>query len=129
PPIAGPVQLQVKLLVNARDHHGNVRTGEINPLLEGADDRLEVVYPGQFNLYFRACGGTIKREHIWIEDFYLTIERERGLPDRDNHLCVGQACLELSSQHWVGIVASLQSEISSDLEKAMERFQAHDLGV
>lgn len=129
PPITGPVQLQIKLLVNARDHHGNTRSGELRPRLEGGDDRLDVVYPGQFNLYFRACGGTISRKHTWIEDFYLPLEQARGLPDRDNHLCVGQVCLDLSSQHWVGIVASLQSEISSDLEKAMERFQAHDLGV
>lgn len=127
--ITGPVQLQVKLLLNARDHHGNTQVGGLNPLLEGADDSLDVVYPGQFNLYFRACGGIMSCKHIWIEDFYLPLEQARGLPDRDNHLCVSQVCLDLSSQHWVGIVASLQSEISSDLEEAMERFQAYDLKV
>jgi 4-alpha-glucanotransferase len=121
-----PVRLQVKLLVNARDHHGSTRSGELEPQLEGGGERLQIVFSKQFNLYFRVCGGAVRHEHIWIEDFSLPLERERGLPDRDNHLCVGQACLDLPGKNWVGIGAGLQADISPDLEEAMGRFQAYD---
>jgi 4-alpha-glucanotransferase len=124
-----PVRLQVKLLVNARDHHSNTRSEAFNPVIETEADQLRVIHPEQFTLYFCACGGSITSEHFWIEDFSLSVERERGLPDRDNHLCVGQACLNLTDKDWVGIVAGLQSDISPDLEEAMSRFQAHDFSV
>jgi 4-alpha-glucanotransferase len=124
-----PVRLQVKLLVNARDHHGNTQPWGFNPMIEAEANRLQVVYPKQFTLYFHTCGGSMTREYFWIEDFSLSIERERGLPDRDNHLCAGQAWLELSCKNWVGIVASLHPDASPCLEDAIERFQAHDFSV
>ncbi|ABA58294.1 Glycogen debranching enzyme [Nitrosococcus oceani ATCC 19707] len=124
----GSVRLRLKLLVNARDHHGTASPGALSPVMEGEADRLRVIHPHWFSLYFRAQGGSITRESSWIEDFDLSLERERGLPDRDRHLCVGQAELSLSWKGWVGMVASLQPETSS-LEEAMERFQAHELKV
>lgn len=127
---SSPAWLQVKLLVNARDHHGTARSGDFNPVIEGEADRLRVVHPHWFTLHFHARGGSTLSERTWIEDFDLPVERERGLPDRDNHLCAGQARLELSSRAWVGVVASLQpDDASSSLEEAMERFQARDFEV
>ncbi|ADJ28214.1 amylo-alpha-1,6-glucosidase [Nitrosococcus watsonii] len=122
------VRLRLKLLVNARDHHGTTSPGVLSPVIREEVDRLRVIHPHWFSLYFRAQGGFITRELSWIEDFDLPLERERGLPDRDRHLCVGRAELNLFWKGWVGVVASLQPETSS-LEEAMERFQAHDLKV
>src|SRR5690625_1456442 len=34
PPVSGSVQLQIKLLANARDHHGNMQVEGMSPLLE-----------------------------------------------------------------------------------------------
>lgn len=126
---SGPIRLQVKLLVNARDHHGTAKPGAFNPVIEGEADRLRVVHPQWFTLYFRAQGGSMASEHAWIEDVDLPLERERGLSDRDHHLCAGQAWLNLSCEDWVGVVASLQPEASPYLEEAMRRFQAHDSGI
>ncbi|HRD91825.1 MAG TPA: amylo-alpha-1,6-glucosidase [Accumulibacter sp.] len=118
--------LQVALLVNARDHHGSSRPGDFEPLIEADDRQLGIRHPNWFTLYLKAAGGSIAARHDWCEHFDLPLERERGLPDRDNHLCVGEATLDLSGGEWVGVVASLDADASSDLQVAMARALARD---
>jgi len=89
---------------------------------------LRVVQP-DFTLTFRASGGVITAARQWIENFDLPIERVRGLDDRDNHLQVGEACLELLPGRWVGIVGSLNRDPSSDLEAALARRQRRQRNV
>lgn len=123
------LQLQIKLLINARDHHGNTSSWTLNPLLETESNQLNVSFPDWFTAYFKTCGGVITKEHQWIENFDLPLERERSLPDRDEHLCVGQATLDLLPMEWVGITASLHDNASTDLDEAMKRFQSRDLAL
>lgn len=122
-------QLRVKLLVNARDHHATAKPWDFNPVIEANADRLRVTHPNWFTLHCRARGGVIQSTHYWVENFDLPAERERGLPDRDSHLCVGEALLRLRPGEWVGMVASLDENASSYLEEAMRRFRAHDAGL
>lgn len=121
-----PLQLRVRLLVNARDHHGNARLWEFNPVIEDKGSRLHVRHPNWFTLHLQARGGAIESRHDWYEDFDLPAERERSLPDRDNHLCVGEAVLDLHVGEWTGIVASLDEDASPYFGEALRRFQAHD---
>jgi 4-alpha-glucanotransferase len=122
------LELRVTLLVNARDFHGNARPWEFNPMVEPHGSHLRVAYPNAFTLHLKAAGGEIATQHGWYEDFDLIEERARGLPDRDAHLCVGEARLTLHPEQWVGVVASLNPEATTYLEEAMRRSQARDLG-
>ncbi|MGQ0657560.1 MAG: amylo-alpha-1,6-glucosidase [Chromatiales bacterium] len=132
--------LRVRLLVNGRDHHGNTRAQEFNPDItadaaDGSAARSLLVrtpdsHLGRgYRLQMQVRGGTITPDHTWYENFDLPLERERGLPALDNHLCVAQALLDLHPGEWVGLVASLQSEASPYLEESLRRFQANDAGV
>ena len=120
--------LKIKLLVNAHDHHGSARAGEFNPTLEAAGPDLRVHFPDWFSLTLRARGGAIHSRHEWYENFDLPAERSRGLPDRDNHLCVGEAELQLLPGEWVGVVASLEANASPYLDEALRRARAADAG-
>jgi predicted glycogen debranching enzyme len=115
-----PLSLNVRLMVNDRDHHSQTAAGEIDPRLEreGAGLRLSL---RNVTLRLRACGGIIIPTRQWIENFDLPLERQRGLPDRDNHLQVGEARLELAPGQWVGIVGSLEDDPSATLEPALQR--------
>ena len=130
-------RLNVRLLVNARDHHGNTAPGEFYAEIKmnggnnssGRVMNVAARVPGHdrnFNLQFQVRGGVIKPEQTWHQNFELAVERERGLPSSDNHLCVGEAQLELRPGEWVGFVASLHEGASPYLEEAMRRFRAHD---
>lgn len=123
-----PRWLNVSLLVNDRDHHASTAPGAFSPLIEGDGTRLRVVHPDRFTLHFTACGGVCQTAAVWLENFALPMESERGLPDRDAHLCVGQVRLTLRPGRWVGLVASLDADADADLEAAWPRCLAHDAG-
>jgi 4-alpha-glucanotransferase len=123
-----PLELSVKLLVNARDFHGSARPWEFNPMIEPLGTQLRVAYPDWFTLHLKAPGGSIQSRHDWYENFDLPEERARGLSDRDAHLCVGEARLALHPGQWVGVVASLAANASTYLEESLRRAQARDLG-
>jgi predicted glycogen debranching enzyme len=127
--------LRIKLLVNARDHHGNAEPWRFNPVIEpdGADGLLVRNPPGSgsapYTLRFVARGGAIQPDHAWYENFDLPRERERGLPFRDHHLCVGECRLALAPGDWSGLVVSLEEKPSPYVEESMRRYFAHDEGV
>ena len=114
--------LRVRLLVNARDHHVNMVPGGFTPKVEMVGEQLQVICLDRFTLHFQATGGQFQTGWDWIENFDLPVERERGLPDRDAHLCVGHARLTLRPGHWVGITASLHDNASADVDAALRRF-------
>ena len=125
---ARPLKLAIKLFINSRDHHGSGRPWDFNPRIEAAGETLKVEHPNWFALTVKARGGNITSDHTWYDNYDLTLERERGLPDGDSHLCVGEALLDLSHDEWVGIAGSVDGEPSTYLVEAMRRYTTHDAG-
>lgn len=132
-------RLRVRLLVNARDHHGQTPRASFAPHVETSEPdgtgttSLRVRHPaggaterGGYSLVFRVCAGHITPTSDWIDNFDLPVERERGLPDKDSHLCVGEADIELHSDRWSGLVASVNGEPSQYLQEALARHRDHD---
>jgi 4-alpha-glucanotransferase len=103
----GPLRLRLGLLVNDRDHHCLTSVGSIDPPTETLEDCFRVALSGGACLRLVAVGGHVIADRAWIEGFDLPVERERGLDDRDNHLRVGFAELDLRSDRWCGLLASL----------------------
>jgi predicted glycogen debranching enzyme len=122
------LSLHVRLMVNDRDHHGQTGVGEIDPRLECDEAGLRVRERG-FVLSFRACRGAIAPARQWIENFELTAERERGLPDRDNHLQVAEVRLDLRPGAWAGVVGSVEPDPPADLAAAVGRRRHWQRGV
>ena len=85
--------------------------------------------PGRFALHIQVPGGSVTPQRDWFENFDLPVERERGLGDRDDHLCIGRAELPLVTDTRRGIVASLDHDASADIPAALVRRQAHDRRV
>lgn len=128
--------LSVRLLVNARDHHGQTRAGEFDPAIEHTNEQangeLRVFVhslPHSPVLRFHSRCGRFQPDRTWIERFDLPVERERGLPDQDNHLCVGRVDLPLPRGEWVGFVASLQEVQLLDLGEALLQAQHRDASL
>lgn len=123
-----PLKLAIKLLVNSRDHHSSGRPWDFNPFIEKDADTLYVRNPNWFTLTIKARGGNLKSDMTWYDNFNLSTERERGLPDNDSHLCVGEVLLDLHCDEWSGIVASTEENPSSYLTEAMRRNTMFDVG-
>jgi predicted glycogen debranching enzyme len=123
------LQLHIKLLFNARDHHGQTQPGELQPRVESDGGWARVTLGDRIALTLQAAGGVIAPAYEWINNFDLPVERERGLPDRDNHLCVGEARLTLTPGVWTGVVASLHADASADIGEALARARAYEAAV
>lgn len=123
-----PLKLAIKLLANSRDHHGSGHPWDFNPFIEKDTDTLYVRNPNWFTLTVKTRGGSLESDMTWYDNFHLSTERERGLPDNDSHLCIGEALLDLNSDEWVGIVASTEKNPSNYLIEAMRRNLMFDAG-
>lgn len=127
--------LRLKLLINARDHHGETEPGHFNPQLKPGPSGVTVRgwaghNPGvPYALRIEVPGGSFKSDRVWIENFDLPVERERGLSDRDHHLYIGEGVLEPIPGEWAGIIATLEKETPPPLEKSMHYFQAVDAAL
>jgi predicted glycogen debranching enzyme len=128
-PDTAPAELQVALLANARDHHGETWPAGFTPDILAEDAALSVAVPGRFTLSIQASGGTIAPACDWYEDFDLPVERERGLPARDSHRHIGDLRLTLRPGEWAGLAAGLDRIASDDLAAALARRHAHDRAV
>ncbi len=129
PAVGHAPRLQVRLLVNGRDHHARTRMSDFQPVVEAPDPAVRWVRAPEFTLRLWAVGGVIHDDRNWFEDFDLPVEHERGLAHRDHHLSIGEAVLTLGPGIWTGIVASLHDTVSLDLEAARRRFldREHEL--
>ncbi|MDP3330809.1 MAG: amylo-alpha-1,6-glucosidase [Methylococcaceae bacterium] len=120
-----PIFLTVDLLANQRGHHGESSMWDFNPYIDGDETHISLRQNGQPTLHFKTNSGKLTTEHQWIEDFALTQETERGLADRDAHLCVAHLRTQLWND-WSGVVASLEDGASIYITEAMRRKHAHD---
>jgi predicted glycogen debranching enzyme len=119
-----PINLQLRLWVNRRDHHSQMSSGGITPDTRLLDKRaLQVSYADTSRLHIQLNSGELNVQHSWINDLLLPRERERGLPDRDNHLGIAEASLTLNDGHWHGLRAGLRSCVSPDPATALQHEQ------
>lgn len=123
--------LRVRLLTNMRDHHGTTGFTHTPPSVVANEHEITVTHHDCCReLKFHTCCGALERTEFWVEDFDLPAERERGLPDRDRHYCIGTVTFPLSEGHWVGLTASTEAdEPPYYMMDAMRRFQACDLSM
>src|SRR5690349_9311032 len=124
-PVDRLVHLGVDLLVNGRSHHDVNVSHQFNPVIDGAGSHLIVRHGDGCALHFHAEGGQLSRKNQWIDDFYLIRERERGLPDRDAHLCVAHLRLPLAEK-WNGLTATLASDHQLRLAESLRQRRVRD---
>src|SRR5262249_19286832 len=82
----GPVALEIAALVNYRDYHGATQGGwpmTVERVPGGV--RIEA-FAGARPFAILADGAQVTVEHEWYYGFDLARERERGLPEREDHL-------------------------------------------
>jgi 4-alpha-glucanotransferase len=124
-----PVRLTVRLLANAERLSRRRQAVGFQP-----DDRRartrnsRSCIPTGSRCHLKARGGNIASRHDWFENFDLRRSASAVLSDRDSHLCVGEATLDLLPGEWVGITASLNASASVYLDEALRRARARDLG-
>lgn len=127
-PLDRPLTLDIALLCNDRDHHGETRAESGNELAsELRAGGLCLLARGEPRLFFSSARGEFRVDPAWYRDFLYLAEQARGLPDREDHFRAGYLRLDLSPGRQVGLTASRQAcAAAPDLDAALMRRHNHD---
>ena len=110
-----PLELDIKVLVNHRDHHANTRAGDwqlhVEPIERGM--RLDVLPEGP-SFYLFSPGAQITPKPEWHTNYYLAVEEYRGLDPVDDNLSVGFIQARLRPGESLTVIASTQPEPNLD---------------
>ena len=94
---SGPVRLAIKGLVNYRDFHSTTHAGNWKMRIDPVEQGVRVTgYDGAVPFYLLSADAGFEPMHEWYRDYFLPMERCRGLDDHEDHLLAATASLELS---------------------------------
>jgi predicted glycogen debranching enzyme len=123
----GPVRLELKALVNYRDYHFTTRGDGWYMRVEAVPAGLRVVaFEGAQSFVLLAEGAEVQPSHDWYRGFDLTVERERGLDSREDHLHAGTFRATLAPGATLTLVFSTETAPSLDGNAAWDRRQRYE---
>ncbi|MDP2226808.1 MAG: amylo-alpha-1,6-glucosidase, partial [Moraxellaceae bacterium] len=122
------IALDIALLCNDRDHHGETRAGARADLSTGMrEGHLCLLQGGKPRLFFASAHGQFRADVAWYQDFFLPLEQARGLPAREDHFRVGYFHLDLQPNRTLGLSASCDNPAAPiDLDGALTQRRTCD---
>ncbi len=123
------IRLHLRAFVNYRDYHGTTLDQRPDfataPLSHGLK-----IFPGESSPFIlSASEGTVEATNTWYHNYDLPLERERGLPDREQHLHVGTWVVDLNPEDNVTWMASTQLDASRPPVPSHESRRTHEQGL
>lgn len=136
----GPLELELKALINYRDFHATTHAGDwrmsIQPAESPAAGLRIVAFDGAvpFRLLCAPVGSgqvaaAVEPAHDWYRDFDLPLERYRGLDDHEDHLHAGTFRARLEPGQWLTLALSTEPAPNLDGASAWEARVARELAL
>lgn len=122
-----PLTLEMHAMLQYRDHHAILRARnwkmQIKPVTHGL--RVDAYYEAK-PYYLLSDKAHMQPEHTWYQDYWLSKESFRGLPDLTDSLYGGFVRAQLGAGETVTLVATTEPEVDLDGDAAYERFKARE---
>ena len=81
------LDLDLKTLVNYRDFHSSTHAGNWRMKIEPIENGVQVIaFDGATPFYLKCAGATCEPQHEWYRNYFLPVEKERGLDDQEDQL-------------------------------------------
>ncbi len=122
----GPLTLEIKAIVNWRDHHANTRAGDCDLGIDEVSHGLRVTADTGETFYLLSHGAQATPQHKWVEGYYLSVEDYRGLDPLDDNQCAGVFRATLHPGESLALVASTDAGASLDGMAAYVERQGHE---
>ncbi|MGD8793932.1 MAG: amylo-alpha-1,6-glucosidase [Anaerolineae bacterium] len=125
----GPLTLEIKALIDYRDHHGNTHADyEPRPFtVETAPGGLRITVGHRSPpLYLLSEDARALLRYQWYHNYRLSVEEYRGLDPLDDNLHTGLFEATLEPGETLTLVASTQADADLDGDAAYARRQAHE---
>lgn len=127
---SGPLELELKALVNYRDFHSSTHAGnwrmKISPVENGV---MILPFEGAAPFYLRSALASCELRHEWYRDCFLPLEKERGLDDREDHLFAALFRATLNVGESLTIVATTEASPLPDGESSLVQRHQHEAAL
>jgi predicted glycogen debranching enzyme len=124
-----PVAFTLRAIVDRRDHNGNTRAGQL-PNVALQDGAITIGYPGDAGaLFLRSDHGSAAPAAEWYRDFDLVRERERGLPDTEDHVHAANVSFALVAGESTHVWASTTDPSDTDAASVFDARAAHEASL
>jgi predicted glycogen debranching enzyme len=109
------IELELRTLINYRDFHSNTHASDWHMKIDAVKSGLQVTaFEGATPFYLLSADAKVEPRHEWVRDYFLPLEKYRGLDDReDNQLAaVFRATLQMNQS--MSIVFSTDANAALD---------------
>jgi predicted glycogen debranching enzyme len=114
---SGPIEMELKALVNYRDFHASTHAGDWRMKIESVQHGVAVLaFEGATPFYLKCAGASCELRDEWYRDCFLRVERERGLDDHEDHLLAAVLRMKLKVGANVTVVATTKAQTALDGE-------------
>jgi predicted glycogen debranching enzyme len=125
---SGPIEMELKALVNYRDFHASTHAGEWRMKIDPVPNGVTIVaFDGAVPFYLKCAGASCEPRHEWYRNCFLPVESERGLDDREDHLFAALFQSKLNVGANVTLVATTEANSGLDGEPARATRSEHEV--
>ena len=124
------LELELKTYLNYRDFHSNTHAGDWRMKIDAVQSGLRVTaFEGAMPFYLLSANATVESRHEWSRDYFLPLEKYRGLDDREDYLLAAVFRVALRVNQSVTVVFSTDAStvLDGDTERAQNAKRETDL--
>jgi predicted glycogen debranching enzyme len=127
---SGPLEIDLKALVNYRDFHSLTHAGDWHMKIATVEHGVMVLpFDGATPFYLKSAKASCEPRHEWYRDCYLPRESERGLDDREDHLFAALFHAKLNPGESFSIVATTEATSWLDGEASRPQSANHQANL
>ncbi len=109
------MELELRTFINYRDFHSNTHAGDWRMKIDAVKGGLQVTaFEGAIPFYLLSTDAQVEARHEWCRDYFLPLEKYRGLDDRDDNLLAAAFRATLEENQSVSIVFSTDATAALD---------------
>jgi predicted glycogen debranching enzyme len=109
------MELELRTLINYRDFHSNTHAGDWLMNIDGVKSGLRIsAFDGAIPFYLLSADAKVEPRHDWARDYFLPLEKYRGLDDREDNLLAAVFRATLETNQSVSIVFSTDANAALD---------------
>ena len=130
-PGSSTLHMDLRLLVNARDYHGATHANQAPPIMVESCAGGLVIHAPQFpvDCYIRSAAAEAENLNHWQDNYYLSVEANRGESAIEDHLVAGVFSAELLPNQCLTLVASTEKTANLDGGSALAERKAYETNV
>jgi predicted glycogen debranching enzyme len=124
------MELELRTLINYRDFHANTHAGDWHMKIDAVQGGLQVTaFDGAIPFYLLSTDTKFEPRHEWIHDYFLPLEKYRGLDDREDYLlaAVFRATLQVNQSVTIVFCTNANAALDGDVARAQNAKRESDL--